>query len=727
MPLCDLSRETFVQYLGGVYEQSAWVVERAYNAGLTPEHDDPAKLAELCERVFEQAGAPEKLALVRSHPDLFGKAWNAGKISRALTYEQATSGLDINTPELMDRFKQLNRLYWAKFGFPFVTAISGRSTDDILKDFDMRIHRSRRDELATAYTEINKIAKARIRRLLSNNAAGDEADLDFELALELGLNPGPKSELSPAPSLAMASAAIENDGDDVLDDDVLDKVLPRDSESEHIQGRDGMTPAQMRDPDYFPGFLRGFPLGIQHVLAMFVSNVTPAIIIAGAVGFGFGSPDTSDMIYMIQMSMLFAGIATLIQTITIGPIGARLPIVQGTSFAFIPVMIPIAKVYGMAALMGGIVIGGIFHFFLGTVIGHLRRWLPPLVTGLVVLMIGLALVKVGIQYAAGGVPMIGTPEYGSLQQWSLALTVIGVTLVLKFFARGILSVSAVLLGLVAGYLLAWDLGLVSFDSIDRAAWFALPNPLHFGFEINAAAIIGMCLMGVVSAIETVGDVSGITKGGAGREATNKEVAGGTMADGLGTAVSGVFGALPNTSFSQNVGLISMTGLMSRHVVTLGALFLVLCGLVPKVGAAIQTMPIAVLGGGVIVMFGMVAAAGVNILASVDWDRRSMMIFGISLSVGLGLQLEPGALQHLPDTAKVLLTSGLLPAATIAILLNMIIPERAADAKAVSEKPVSTQPVSKNFVDAERLSDKSANTTKPARVRKPVTDQAEASV
>ena len=435
----------------------------------------------------------------------------------------------------------------------------------------------------------------------------------------------------------------------------------------------GMTPAQMRDPNYFPGIIKATPLGIQHVLAMFVSNVTPAIIVAGAAGFGFGSADISDMIYMIQMSMVFAGLATLLQTITLGPVGAKLPIVQGTSFAFIPIMIPIAIQFGMAALMGGIIIGGIFHFFLGTVIGRIRHWLPPLVTGLVVLMIGLALVKVGIQYAAGGVPLIGKPEYGTLIHWGLALVVIVVTLGLKFFTRGMLSVSAVLLGLLAGYGVAFAMGMVSFDNIGRAAWFSAPNPLHFGIVFNAAAFIGMCLMGVISAIETVGDVSGITKGGAGREATPEEVRGGTLADGLGTAISGVFGALPNTSFSQNVGLIAMTGVMSRHVVTIGALFLVACGLVPKFGAVISSMPIAVLGGGVIVMFGMVAAAGVSMLSDVVWNRRNMMIFAVALSVGLGLQLEPGALQHLPDTLKVLMSSGLLPSALIAIVLNLIIP------------------------------------------------------
>ncbi|MCC5962594.1 MAG: purine permease [Rhodobacteraceae bacterium] len=438
------------------------------------------------------------------------------------------------------------------------------------------------------------------------------------------------------------------------------------------------TPEQLRDPDYMPPLYKAIPLGVQHVLAMFVANVTPAIIVAGAAGFGFGSgsDDFPSLIYMIQMSMFFVGAATLLQTITFGPVGARLPIVQGTSFAFIPIMIPLVAGRGvdaMAAVMGGILVGGLFHAALGTVIGRIRFALPPLVTGLVVLMIGLALVQVGIQYAAGGVPLMGTEEFGNLQSWSVALVVIFVTLGLKFFARGMASVSAVLLGLMTGYAVALALGMVEFGGVGTAAVFALPNPLHFGLEFTAAAVIGFCAMAFVSAVETVGDVSGITKGGAGREATEREIQGATFADGLGTAASGLFGALPNTSFSQNVGLIAMTGVMSRHVVTIGAVFLIIAGLFPKVGALISTVPIEVLGGGVIVMFGMVAAAGISMLADVLWNRRNMVIFAIALSVGLGLQLEPDALQHLPETPRVLLTSGILPAAAIAIILNLVLP------------------------------------------------------
>ncbi|WP_417722419.1 uracil-xanthine permease family protein [Salipiger sp.] len=439
------------------------------------------------------------------------------------------------------------------------------------------------------------------------------------------------------------------------------------------------TPEQLMDPDYMPPLEKAIPLGLQHVLAMFAANVTPAIIIAGAAGFGFGSnsPDFPNMIYMIQMSMLFAGVATLFQSIGFGPVGARLPIVQGTSFAFLPVMIPAVAgqgVAGMAGLMTGIVIGGLFHFSLGFVVARIRHALPPLVTGLIVLMIGLALLRVGIQYAAGGVPLMGKPEFGSLAMWLPALVVIFVTLGVKFFTKGLVALSAILVGLIAGYIVALFMGQVRFGNVATAPLFEVPMPFRWGIEFNAAIIIGMCFMAVISAIETVGDVSGITKGGAGRESTDKEISGATFADGLGTAIAGAFGGLPNTSFSQNVGLISMTGVMSRHVVTIGAVFLIVCGLVPKVGAAVSTVPINVLGGAVIVMFGMVCAAGVNMLSDVVWNRRNMVIFAISLSVGFGLQLEPSALQHLPKTAQILMTSGLLPAAALSILLNLLLPD-----------------------------------------------------
>ena len=433
------------------------------------------------------------------------------------------------------------------------------------------------------------------------------------------------------------------------------------------------TSEQLKDPNHEIPLGPRTALGIQHVLAMFASNVTPSIIIAGAAGFAFGG---EDMVYLVQMAMLFAGVATLFQTIGFGPIGARLPVMQGTSFAFVPIMIGIVKTSGMAALFGAVIVAGLFHTFLGSVIGRIRHWFPPLVTGIVITAIGLALLPVGIKYASGGAAafQMNAPEWGDFSRWGLALVVIFVALGFKFFTRGTMSSAAILIGLIAGYVVGYLTGAVNFGGVTKAAWFAVPQPFKYGVEFSAFAIIGMCLMSLVSAIETVGDISGIAKGGANREATDKELSGGTYADGFGSFIAGLFGGLPNTSFSQNVGLISMTGVMSRSVVTLGALFLVACGLIPKVGAVVAAMPISVLGGGVIVMFGMVVSAGINMLSDVHWNRRNMIILAMSLSVGLGIQAVPKSMQHLPDSLEMLMVSGLLPAAAISVILNLLIPK-----------------------------------------------------
>ncbi len=427
------------------------------------------------------------------------------------------------------------------------------------------------------------------------------------------------------------------------------------------------------DPNTTPPMGQAVPLGLQHVLAMFASNVTPSIIVAGAAGLAFGG---AEQIYLIQMAMLFAGIATLFQTVGIGPIGARLPIMQGTSFAFVGVLAGIAATQGLGVALSACIIGGLVHFALGTVIGSLRWLFPPLVTGLVILAIGLYLIPVAIKYAAGGAAdfQMAAESFGSLKHWSVALTVVIVALVVKFFTKGTLSNAAILVGLLVGYALAFVLGMVNFGPVAGASWITAIQPLPYGFEFSLGAVIAVILVSIVSAIETVGDANGTTKAGAGREATSEEIAGATYADGLGTAVAGVFGGLPNTSFSQNVGIVGMTGVMSRHVVTIAGLIMIVCGLVPKVGAVIASMPLPVLGGGVIVMFGMVAAAGMNMLTEVTMNRRNMVIIAVSLAVGLGLNLVPSAVQYLPGVVKTLATSAVAPTAILAIGLNLILPD-----------------------------------------------------
>ena len=426
-----------------------------------------------------------------------------------------------------------------------------------------------------------------------------------------------------------------------------------------------MTDINYSDPNVTPPIAQAIPLGLQHVLAMFASNVTPSIIVAGAAGLAFGG---TEQIYLIQMAMLFAGIATLFQTIGMGPIGARLPIMQGTSFAFVGVLAGIAATMGMGVALTACIIGGLVHFALGAVIQRLRFLFPPLVIGLVILAIGLYLIPVAIKYAAGGAAdfQMAAESFGSLKHWSVALTVIIVSLLLKFFVKGPLSNAAILVGLLAGYALAFALGMVNFASVGKAAWVTSITPLPYGFEFNLGAVIAVTLVSIVSAIETVGDASATAKAGAQREATDAEIAGATYADGLGTALAGVFGGLPNTSFSQNVGIVGMTGIMSRHVVTIAGIIMIVCGLIPKVGAVISSMPLPVLGGGVIVMFGMVAAAGMNMLTEVKMSRRNMIIISVSLAVGLGLNLVPSAVQYLPGMIKVLATSAVAPTALMAI-------------------------------------------------------------
>ena len=427
------------------------------------------------------------------------------------------------------------------------------------------------------------------------------------------------------------------------------------------------------DPNITPPLGQALPLGLQHVLAMFASNVTPAIIVAGAAGLGFGSPE---QIYLIQMAMLFAGIATLFQTIGIGPVGARLPIMQGTSFAFVGVLAGLAATQGLSVALTSCIIAGLIHFALGSVISSIRSWFPPLVTGLVILAIGLYLIPVGIKYAAGGAAefQMTADSFGSLKHWSVALTVIIVALLVKFRTSGALSNAAILIGLLAGYALAYMLGMVSFGGVAKASMITNLQVMPYGFEFNLGAVIAVTLISIVSAVETVGDASATTKAGAGRTATDEEISGATYADGLGTAVAGVFGGLPNTSCSQNVGIVGMTGVMSRHVVTIAGIILVLAGLLPKIGAIIASMPMPVLGGGVIVMFGMVAAAGMNVLSEVKMTRRNMIIIAISLTAGLGLNLVPSAVQYLPGVWKTLATSAVAPTAFLAIVLNLLIPE-----------------------------------------------------
>jgi len=422
------------------------------------------------------------------------------------------------------------------------------------------------------------------------------------------------------------------------------------------------------DPNHLPPWIQAVPLGLQHVLAMFAGNITVPVIIAGVIG-----ADTAEKAFLIQAAMLVAGIATLIQTVGLGPIGARLPVVQGTSFGFLPVAIPIAKAYGLGAVFGASIVGGLVQVCLGLMLARIRRYFPPLVSGVVVLTIGIALLPTGVRYAAGGV---GAADFGAFQHLGLAVFVIAVTLFVRYAFSGIASAAAVVIGMAAGYLLALPLGQVDLGPTAAAGWLSVPTPLSYGLSFPAVAVVGMVVMAFVTTVETVGDISGITMGGAHRPATDRELSGGVMADGIGTAVAAVLNALPNTSYSQNVGLVAFTGVMSRHVVTIGAVFLVIGGLIPKFGSIVASIPPAVIGGAAVIMFGMVAGAGLKLIAEAKMTRRNMAIVALSLGLGIGLAGVPDAVKLFPEGLRLLMVSGIIPAAVIAVVLNLVLPEEA---------------------------------------------------
>ncbi len=413
---------------------------------------------------------------------------------------------------------------------------------------------------------------------------------------------------------------------------------------------------------------QSIPLGIQHVLAMFAGNITVPIIIAGIFG---QTPE--EKIFLIQMSLFVAGVATIIQTVGYGKIGSRLPIIQGTSFAFIPVMAPFAKV-GLGAVFTAAFIGGIFQMWIGKILKPIRHLFPPLVTGIVVLMIGVSLLKVGFMYAGGGGWLLNNkPEvFGNSNHLIISFTVLIVALWANLKGKGMVSSASILIGMVAGYIVAMMMGMVNYGKIASADWFAFPMPLQYGIEFVPGAIILMLFMAVVTTIETIGDISATTMGGANREATDKELSGGIMADGLGTAFGSLFNAMPNTSYSQNAGLVAFTGVISRHVGTIAGVILILMGLFPKLGGIIAAMPESVIGGAAIIMFGLITSAGIKLVAQSEMNQRNLLILGLSLSFGIGMSLLPQFVAHIPDfgiSLKLLLTTGLIPAGMLAFVLN----------------------------------------------------------
>lgn len=441
---------------------------------------------------------------------------------------------------------------------------------------------------------------------------------------------------------------------------------------------------------------QAIPLGLQHVMAMFVGNLTPLLIITGACGIGAGSEYEAVQISLLQNAMIIAGIVTLIQLFAIGPVGGKVPIIMGTSSGFIGVFGSVAKVMGggiigYGALMGASIIGGLFEMVLGAFLKPLRKFFPAVVTGTVVLSIGLSLISVGISSFGGG---SSAKDFGSLENLFLAFLVLVVILFFKHWTNGYLSSSSILIGIIVGYIAAFIMGFVlphtavtadgveytkswvlNWNKVASAAWFDIPEFLPIKPVFDMRAIAPVLVMFIVTAVETVGDISGVIEGGMDREATAKELSGGVMCDGIGSSLAALFGVLPNTSFSQNVGLVAMTKVVNRIALAAGAVFLILCGLFPKLGAIISIMPQSVLGGAAVMMFSSIIVSGIQLITREALTPRNLTIVSVALGVGYGIGANSAILAHTPEFVSLIFGgSGIVPAALMAIILNIILPK-----------------------------------------------------
>ena len=439
------------------------------------------------------------------------------------------------------------------------------------------------------------------------------------------------------------------------------------------------------------------PLGLQHVLAMFVGNLTPLLIITNLCAAIGGAEDLISMqVTLLQNAMLIAGVVTLIQLFAIGPVGGKVPIIMGTSSGFIGVFQSVANVLGggitaYAAIMGASIIGGIFEGVLGFFIKPIRKLLPAIVTGTVVLSIGLSLIGVGVSSFGGG---SSAKDYGSVENLLLGLAVLVIILIFKHYFKGMASSSCILCGIIAGYIIAALMGVfldhtyiaadgtevtkawvLNWSKVAAADWFALPKVMPVKPIFSLQAIIPVMIMFVVTAVETVGDISGVMEGGMGREATDSELSGGVICDGLGSTLAAMFGVLPNTSFSQNVGLVTMTKVVNRFALGCGAVFLIACGLFPKLAAVISIMPQSVLGGAAVMMFSSIVVSGIQLIVKEPLTARNMTIVSVALGLGYGIGANGAILNQLPEGVRLIFGgSGIVPAAIVAILLNLCLPK-----------------------------------------------------
>ena len=420
-----------------------------------------------------------------------------------------------------------------------------------------------------------------------------------------------------------------------------------------------------------PSWGQAFPQALQHVLAMLVGNITPPMLIASTLSLSAG-----DEILLTQAAMLIGGITTLLQLYPIMGFGMGMPNVMGVAFAYMPILTMIGTQYGISAIFGSQLVAGFVSIFIGMFLGKIRRFFPPIVSGTVVLSIGLTLYETAMNYMGGGSGAQADGSFGSAQFWILALVTLAVTLACSLFGKGYVRVSGMLIGILVGYVIALIMGggLVDFSSFSEAGWISLPSPFHFGLAFHPDAIVMMILMYVVQAVQTIGDVSSTAMGGFGREATDKELGGAIKGQSVCGMIGAVIGGLPTDPYSQNVGLICTTKVVAKRVfVIVGAVMLV-AGFCPKFGALMTTIPQPVLGGATVTVFAAITMSGIQLLNEQPMNYRNKMIVGIALALGLGIDAVPSILQHCPQLVQNIFGSSLVVSFLVVFLLNIIVPQ-----------------------------------------------------
>ena len=430
------------------------------------------------------------------------------------------------------------------------------------------------------------------------------------------------------------------------------------------------TNAELMKFEGKPSWGAAFPQAMQHVLAMLIGNITPPMLIAGICGLS-----AEEKILLTQAAMIIGGITTLLQLFPVFGFGMRLPTVKGVAFADMPILTIIGQQYGIAAIFGSQLVAGFVSIFVGAFIGKIRRFFPPIVSGTVVMSIGLSLYKTAISYIGGGSAAQSNGTFGAGRFWFLAILTLAVTLGCNFFGKGLIKVSGMLIGIVVGYVAALLMGgMVSFTELQTASWFALPRPFYFGLEFHLDAILMMILMYMVQAVQNIGDVSSTTMGGFGRECTDQELGGAIKGQAVCSLLGACIGGLPTALYSQNVGLICTTKVVARRVFAMVGVIMLAAGIFPKFSGLMATIPQSVLGGATVTVFAAITMSGIQLLNAQPLSYRNRMIVGIALAIGLGIDASPEILQFVPQLLRNIFGSSLVVSFLIVFVLNILVPE-----------------------------------------------------